>query len=368
MTPAGRLPPVPDDLATPATVVFPERLERNIAAMADKATSVGAALRPHAKTHKCRQIAARQLALGARGLTVATLREAEILTEPGGAAGPYPDDVFVAYPMWPTDDLVRRLRDLCERATVRVGVDSADAAVRLTPLAGLLRVMIEVDCGLSRSGVQPGEVRPIAQAAASAGLGVAGVFTFPGHGYRPGAGPAAARDEREALAAAAGALEAAGFGEIERSGGSTPTAKLVRPGDVTELRPGVYVFNDAQQVELGTATLDDVALAVTATVVSRPRPGCAVLDSGSKVLGADRPAWSSGFGLLADWPAARITGLWEHHAVVSVEAGDGPSLGEQVAVVPNHVCNAVNLVPELIVVSDGAVVDRWPVAARAANG
>ena len=69
---------------------------------------------------------------------------------------------------------------------------------------------------------------------------------------------------------------------------------------------------------------------------------------------------------LADWPAARITGLWEHHAVVAVD-GDSPRLGEVVSVVPNHVCTAVNLVPELLVADQGQVADRWPVAARAAN-
>ena len=71
-------------------------------------------------------------------------------------------------------------------------------------------------------------------------------------------------------------------------------------------------------------------------------------------------------GMQRRWPEARITGLWEHHAVVAFE-GPGPALGEVVAVVPNHACTAVNLVPELLVAEGGEVVDRWPVAARAAN-
>jgi D-serine deaminase-like pyridoxal phosphate-dependent protein len=77
-------------------------------------------------------------------------------------------------------------------------------------------------------------------------------------------------------------------------------------------------------------------------------------------------SWASGHGRLPNWPEARITGLWEHHAVVRVD-GPAPALGEVVAVVPNHVCTAVNLVPELLVAADGQVADRWPVAARAAN-
>jgi D-serine deaminase-like pyridoxal phosphate-dependent protein len=214
--------------------------------------------------------------------------------------------------------------------------------------------------------VRPARAAHTARAAQRAGLEVSGVFTFPGHSYGPGAAAAAAADEAAALDEAAAGLAAAGFEGGERSGGSTPSARLARPGTLTELRPGVYAFNDAQQVELGVVPMDEVALMVAATVVSRPAPGRLVLDAGAKVLGPDRPAWASGYGRLADWPEARITGLWEHHAVVAV-SGDAPALGEVVAVVPNHVCTAVNLVPELLVADQGQVVDRWPVAARAAN-
>jgi D-serine deaminase-like pyridoxal phosphate-dependent protein len=351
---------LPGGIATPATVVLADRLERNLAGMAAFAAGLGVALRPHAKTHKCRPIARRQMSLGARGLTVATVGEAEAL------AGSAVTDIFVAYPLWPAPDLLTRLRDLAARVQVTVGTDSATAAERLAPLAGRLQVMVEVDCGLRRSGVPPAEAAGVARAARRAGLEVSGVFTFPGHSYQPGAAAQAAADEAGALAAAAAVLAAAGFGEVERSGGSTPSARLARPGALTELRPGVYALNDAQQVELGSAAMDEVALMVAATVVSRPAPGRVVLDAGAKVLGPDRPAWASGHGRLADWPAARITGLWEHHAVVALD-GDSPRLGEVVAVVPNHVCTAVNLVPELLVAGQGQVVDRWPVDARAAN-
>lgn len=359
---------LPGGLASPATLVFADRLERNLAGMAAFAAGTGVALRPHAKTHKCPQIARRQMALGARGLSVATLGEAEILASrsAAGPAGPEVEDVFIAYPLWPAGDLVTRLGALAGRARVTVGTDSAAAAQRLAPLAGRVRVMVEVDCGLGRSGVRPADAAHIAWAARRAGLEVGGVFTFPGHSYRPGAAVDAAADEATALGEAAAGLADAGFEHVERSGGSTPSARLARPGALSELRPGVYALNDAQQVELGVVSMDEVALMVAATVVSRPAPGRIVLDAGSKVLGPDRPAWASGYGRLADWPAARITGLWEHHAVVAVD-GDSPPLGEVVAVVPNHVCTAVNLVPELLVADEGRVVDRWPVAARAAN-
>src|SRR5262249_46459805 len=154
-------------------------------------------------------------------------------------------------------------------------------------------------CGLRRSGVPPAEAGTVAAAAAGAGLDVAGGFTFPGHSYAPGAPAPAAADEARALAAAARSLAAAGLPCQVRGGGSTPSAPLTAAagsppadGSVTELRPGVYVFNDAQQVVLGTCTLDEVALVAVATVVSVPAPGRFVLDAGSKILGPERPAWA----------------------------------------------------------------------------
>jgi len=362
-------PHLPQGLTTPATLVLADRLERNLTRMAAFAGESRIALRPHAKTHKCVEIARRQMELGALGLSVATVGEAEILARKRDSrayTASEVTDVFVAYPLWADDELLRRLGRLADRVQVTVGADSAQAVERLAPIARDLRVMIEIDCGLARSGVTPAGVTVVAQAAERINLELSGVFTFPGHSYGPGAGAGAAEDEARVLAEAAEILVASGFRCEQRSGGSTPSARLVRPGTLTEIRPGVYVFNDAQQVELGVAAMDDVALMVASTVVSRPASDRFVLDAGSKVLGPDRMSWATGHGRLADWPHARVVGLWEHHAVVELQ-GRGPALGEIVAVVPNHVCTAVNLVADLLVVDGGSVVERWPVAARAAN-
>ena len=163
------------------------------------------------------------------------------------------------------------------------------------------------------------------------------------------------------------ALRQAGLGAGLRSGGSTPTAALLIQGALNEMRPGVYVFNDAQQVELGAADWDGVALTAAATVVSRHGRDV-VLDAGSKVLGADRPAWATGFGRLPDHPHARISALPEHHATVSFPDGAPVlELGSLVRVAPNHVCAAVNLADVLLVTAGGAVVDQWAVSARGKN-
>jgi D-serine deaminase-like pyridoxal phosphate-dependent protein len=357
--------PLPEGVTTPALVVDVEVVDRNIALMAAAARTHGYALRPHAKTHKTLELAARQMGAGARGLTVATVGEAEVFAKAGVG------DVFIAYPLWADAAKGDRLRRLAERVRLTVGVDSAAGARRLaaaTARGAGVAVLIEVDSGHHRTGVVPSDAGAVAAAAAGEGLAVTGVFTFPGHGYAPGAPQAAARDEERALAEAADGLRAAGLPASVVSGGSTPTVAAWRPGAVNELRPGVYVFNDAQQLALGSCGPADVALAAAATVVSVPAPDRMVLDAGSKTLGADRPEWMPGYGHLPDYPDARVASLSEHHAVVRLAAGTRPpALGALVGVVPNHACNAVNLADELLVARAGEIIDRWPVAARGAN-
>lgn len=346
-----RLPP------TPFLAIDLPVLQANIERVAAWADDRGLALRPHVKTHKSPEIAHMQEDAGVGGLTVATVGEAEVFAQQGF------DDLFVAYPLWLDDDRRRRLARLAERATLRVGFDSVEAARRLagTGVTGL----VEVDSGHHRSGVAPEAAGEVAAGAVEGGLEVLGAFTFPGHSYAPGGRAAAAGGEAGALASAAEALRAAGIEPVVLSGGSTPS--LAETGDgLTESRPGVYVFNDAQQWELGSCTPDQIALTCHATVVSHAG-GRLVLDSGSKVLGADRPAWASGFGRLLDHPEARIVILSEHHAVADLAGRPLPPLGSTVRVVPNHACNAVNLVDEYAVVADGGLVDRWAVAARGMN-
>jgi len=355
-----------EELATPFLAVEVDVLDRNVAALAARARDAQVSVRPHAKTHKCVEIARRQLEAGAVGLSVATLAEAEVFAAAGF------EDLFIAYPLWVGGPRAARLRALAGSVSLRIGVDSADGARGLAhALAGApAQVLVELDSGMGRTGVAPQHAAAVARAAVADGLDVAGVFTFPGQAYRPGGPPAAGADEAAALGAGAAALENAGVQCPERSGGSTPTVAACGPGatGATELRPGVYVFNDAQQFELGCCGWNDVAVSAIATVVSRG-PQRIVLDAGGKVLGADRPAWASGFGRLPAWPGARVQALSEHHAVVSLDEHGPPTpeVGEQVRVVPNHVCSAVNLVDELVVVHDGLVVDHWPVTARGAN-
>lgn len=356
------------EIATPFLAVDLPTLRRNIARAQAFCDDGGVSLRPHVKTHKILEIARLQVDAGARGLTLATVGEAECFAEAGF------DDLFIAYPVLTTPEVGNRVQRLLDAADVILGIDSREGVEALVR-HGLaahprLSVQVEVECGLRRTGVAPEEAGRLAAYAVAHGLTVGGVFTFPGQAYAVGAGKSAAEDESRALARAAEAFAAAGLPCPVRSGGATPSFEATDTGVVTESRPGVYAFQDAQQVALGTAATSDVALAVITTVVSTPAPDRLVLDAGSKVLAADRPAYVDGHGMLLGVPGARIDRIWEHHGVVDVSNTDSaevPRIGDRVAVVPNHACTAINLA-ERVHVRDGDACSTWTVAARGRNG
>nr|WP_281372934.1 alanine racemase [Kineococcus aurantiacus] len=327
-------------------LVDPGRVEANLART--HAALSGLAVRPHAKTHKSLEVARRQLAAGAVGLSVATVSEAEVFAQ-------VCDDLFIAYPVFLDAERTARVRALGERARVSVGISGTEA---LPQLPGL-HVLVEVDPGMGRSGAPAADAGRIAAAARDAGLVVDGVFAFPGHSYSPDGRAAAAADEARELARAVESLAAEGVAARVVSGGSTPSLGFADRDVLTEYRPGVYVFGDAQQWELGTTDPADIALTVVATVVAR-FPGRVVADAGSKVLGADRPGYASGFGRLLDHPDARVSALSEHHATIT---GFDAPVGTRVRLVPNHVCSAVNLADELQVVGS----QPWRVDARGCN-
>jgi D-serine deaminase-like pyridoxal phosphate-dependent protein len=358
-----------DEVVTPALVVDRGRLVANVAEMAARAESLGVALRPHAKTHKCPAVAALQREHGAAGLTVATLTEAEGFAAEGVA------DLLIAAP--PVGDWrLERLVALARRVRLRVTVDSVEIVTALDRACAAGRVEIgylwEVDCGVGRFGTPPGaaSAEQIAQAVEAARhASFDGLLTFGGHAYAAttsDAIAAAARDELDAIAQTVGALSERGIDPAVRSVGSTPTSHAMRSADgITEIRPGNYVFYDATQVALGVVAPERCALSVLATVTSRPAPDRLILDSGSKALAAERlTTLTPGLGMIEGHPGLRIDRLYEEQAIVHSDAPCDIALGARVRVVPNHACAAANLHSQMLVVENGAVVDVWPVASR----
>ena len=360
---------LPPGLETPCLVIDLDVVERNAQRMADAVTGAGIALRPHTKTHKSVRLARIQLAAGAAGVTVGTLGEAEVMAA-GGV-----DDIFIAYPLWATGAKADRLRALMSMTPrLTVGVDSVAGAELLAAVARSagrpLSVVIEVDPGNLRTGVSAQQAADVAAAAQRLGLDVAGAFTHGGHAYRGADAIAgAADDEVRALAEAAVALRAAGIEARVLSAGSSPTALADRVAPVTELRPGTYLLGDRQQVALGASPSDGVAIAVAATVISTNVAGQVVIDAGAKSVTKDLPAYLAGYGNLPAYPDGVIERVFDYHGAVTFPAGAArPTLGEIVAVVPNHACTVVDLYDEFVATRSGTIVGRWPVDARGRSG
>jgi len=357
-------------LDTPLVVVDLDRLSANIERMAALMRERGIVLRPHAKTHKSLEVARRQIAARAVGLTVATVGEAEVFAD-GGV-----DDLFIAYPVHAAGPRADRLRGLASRCRLTLGADSVEGIERLAAAFrgsdAVPRVLIEIDSGGRRSGVLPEDAGDLARRAVDAGLAVTGVFTHAGQAYGgPDRRHDAADEEVDGLVAAAESLRAKGIEPMVISAGSTPTAPLSARPPVTEERPGTYVFGDRQQLVLGGDPGDEagkIALVVAATVVSHGARGGFLVDAGAKILGKDVAPTVPGHGSILGYPDAVISRVNDHHGIAEVpDRAPRPAIGEVVWIVPNHVCPVVNLVDELIVAQGGQVVDRWSVDARGRN-
>jgi D-serine deaminase-like pyridoxal phosphate-dependent protein len=327
------------ELDTPAVYIDLDVLERNIATMQQRCRDWGVGLRPHAKTHKIPEIARMQLDAGAVGITVAKLGEAEVL--PG-------DDVLVAYPI--LGSKLPRLRELAKTRRMMVAIDSVDVARQLPGI----RTLIEIDVGVGRCGAQsPAEAVEIARASSD----FQGLFYWPA--WLDEAGFRLACDKVDATIAA---LRAAGFEPRIVSGGSTPGATRTRliPA-TTEIRPGVYVFYDANSIQTGCCTEADCALRVLTSVVSTAVPGQCVIDGGSKTFSSELTIGTRTFGLFVgrQWTMSKMN---EEHGYVEIR--ESARIGEKVWVIPSHVCSTVNMHDEIWYGRQGRVDGSWKVAAR----
>ena len=355
------------DLETPVPLIDLDRLERNLDRMAAYAAEHRLALRPHVKTHKSPRIAIELLRRGAVGLTCATPRELEVMSGIG-------DDLLLAYPPIGAPKL-RRLMALPERVRLAVALDSEEAIDQLAAAAReherAVSVYIELDLGMNRVGV-PSFERAIALAGRvgrTPPLAYAGVAFYPGHIREEVASQDAKLEQLNvALDEALAALAAAGYPAPVVSGGSTPTAwRTHEVRGVTELRPGTYVYNDRTTAQLGACAWEDCALTVLASVVSTAVPGQAVIDAGSKALGREplRASAGEGFGVLLEHPQVTVRTMSEEHGILELrDTTWRPRVGEQVRVIPNHVCIAVHLSDIAHGVRGEVVETSWRVEAR----
>lgn len=337
-------------LPTPRLQVDAEIFEQNLHRMAEYAERHQLRLRPHTKTHKSLYVAQRQLDLGASGLTVAKVGEAQVMAQ-------VCDDILIAYP---TVDSYRcrAVAELAGQVRLLVAIDStlaAEVSSREAARRGTtVGVLIDVDLGYRRTGMQSDhDALELAQRVEQLpGLRLDGIMTYTGHIQGTDDQQRVAFAQvRDRLAELLRQWNRSGLSAEIVSGGSTPSALHCHLAEyLTEIRPGTYVYNDMNTVRGGYVTVADCAARIVSTVISDAVPGQIVLDAGSKTLTSDLcgPAPDSGHGLIVEYPQAKICRLTEEHAQVDVSASDPrPRLGEQVTIVPNHICVCVNMQSEI---------------------
>ncbi|MFN8574651.1 MAG: alanine racemase [Gemmatimonadaceae bacterium] len=359
------------DLETPVPVVDLDRLAKNLQGMATYAATHGLALRPHIKTHKSLTVAKEQIRLGAVGLTCATPRELEVMSEAS-------KDLLLAYPLLGASKLARVMA-LPQDVRLTVSLDSEEAVMQLAEAARradrATGVYVELDVGMHRVGIPVLDeaIRLIRLVKSLSPLEYRGIAYYPGHIRQPvssqGPGMAKLRDD---LRAALDRLDAAGCTPTVVSGGSTPTMwQSHEITGLTEIRPGTYVYNDRGTVEIGACGWEDCAFTVLATVVSTAVPGQAVIDAGSKALGREpvRGTDGEGFGVLHDRHEVPVMRMSEEHGILDLSRTDWrPRVGEQVRIVPNHVCVVTHLNDTIYGHRGTSVENAWAVSARGREG
>nr|WP_137732771.1 alanine racemase [Rubrivivax pictus] len=373
-----------DILDTPAAVLDVARLQHNLAHMQQRISALGVALRPHIKTSKCLAVVQQQLALGAQGVTVSTLKEAQQCLAAGIT------DITYAVGIAPAKlPQVLALRRQGAQLTILTdNLASAQAIGSFCQVQGeAIPVLIEIDTDQHRSGVAPesGLLLDLGRALHASGC-LAGVLTHAGASYQcntPAALQAMAEQERAGCVRAAERLRAAGLPCPVVSVGSTPTAlSATRLHGVTEVRAGVYAFMDLVMANVGVCSADDIALSVLATVIGhQAERGWALVDAGWMAMSRDRGTQSQacdyGYGQVCDadgrlLPGWVMSGANQEHGIVGFDAakpgaGAAPAdvvqalpVGTRLRILPNHACaTAAQFAGYHALQRDGTLAD-WP--------
>lgn len=354
------------ELDTPALVVDLDIMERNLRRMQDYCNDHGLALRPHIKTHKSTGLAKQQRKLGAVGITVAKIGEAEVMAEAGL------DDILIAYPIF-GDSKVARLRTLLDQAKISISLDSAESlewVAKAADSAHPIRILVEVDFGMRRCGLPPGEdvIRLARRIEQHAGLDFGGLMFYSGH-VHPDFDGNRRRLERlnDDLARQLALFRKEKIEVPTVSGGNTPGAFYAHEiSGLSEIRPGTYIFNDRNTVSWKACQWKDCAAFLWVTVVSSAVPGQVIIDGGSKTFTSD-PLFTgegNGHGYLPDYPKVHFARMNEEHGYLRLGDSEVVPLGEKLRVIPNHICVAVNLHDRVWGVRGDEVVQDWEVSAR----
>ncbi len=350
------------DTLTPALLIDRDRVQANISQMQAVCDAHKVELWPHIKTHKMPVIARMQLEAGARGLTCAKIGEAEVMLSSGVRR------IFIAHSIVDPRN-ARRLRALSE------SLDQLIVACTSEPHAGALEtvlaaeeltlpVMLGLDTGLGREGVRgvDAAVRLAATIAKKPHLRLFGIYSHEGHAYRsPAETPAILASVQQQLCEARRRIDPS---LVVWPGCSVTAAQMAAMPGINGVRPGTYVFGDLSlAAQHKVMPWDTLAATILATVVDRPEPGLALIDAGSKTFSGDKtPEGITAMAL--DRRDIQVVRCNEEHGWTRGADVDQLRVGDRLQFLPAHICPAVNLADEALVISGGKIVDVWKVAAR----
>lgn len=359
------------DLDTPALLIDKDIMLNNLMNMQNYANKNNVALRPHTKTHKMSKLAILQEEIGAKGITVAKVGEAEVMADKGLK------DIFIANEIV-GDAKLHRIRKLSETVDISFGLDSITQAEMIeNAFKGNNKkavVLIKIEVGENRSGVieEADYVELLKYLKRCENIYLKGVFSHDGNSY--------AAENIEAckeihLGAQKRTLTFANIANemgfnLTVSIGSTPSLLHNFPilDGVTEIRPGTYIFMDASQAK-AYGSLERNAATVLTTVISLPTSERVITDVGAK--GITMQARSKGFtaskglGLIKGWPDVHLHAVYDEHAIIyNKEFHDSINVGDKVEIIPNHICPVVNLHETAYIISNGEVIDEIPIDCR----
>lgn len=364
--PPARVGDAVAEVETPALLLDLDAAERNIERLQEITAGTRAVPRPHAKSHKCPNLARLQVARGAVGVCCQKVNEAVALVD-GGVT-----DVLVSNQVVDPAKL-RRLAALARRAKIAVCVDQARNVADLSAAAQAagaeLAVLVEIEVGMGRCGVAPGTaaVALAQQVEAASNLRFAGLQAYHGraqHLPRPEQRRDAAQAVAQIVTETVAALAAAGLECPTVSGSGSGTCRYDAAGGAfTEIQAGSYVVMDVGYGDCGVGF--EHSLFLWSQVMSAPRREAVILDAGLKAFTAEhgmpRVAAPPGSG----WEGLTVRGASDEHAAVDTAGAErSPRIGDKLRLIPPHCDPTVNLHDWLTCIRGEQVVDLWPISAR----
>jgi len=352
-----------DDLDTPSLVVDLDRMEKNIERMVAFTSKCGVKLRPHVKTSKSPDIAKMQLAAGSTGVCLQKVSEVEVFVQNGIK------DIFLTNEIV-TPSKIERLARVAEKAHIGVAVDNMEVAKLMGKIfrdvGTEADVYVDVDVGMGRCGVTPKDAASLAQQVyREKNLVFKGLMGYEGqvHGAKTKKEQVEKSNEAmRGIVGARGGIKKKGLDvEVVSVGSSVSTWINAKHPDVTEVQPGMYVFNDHALVTRGVATWDDLALTAVVTVMSKPAEDRAVVDAGSKAFNFDVGLFPKAFEV----KGAVMDHFSEEHGWLQLK-GTAKKLkvGDRMRFVPAHCCTMVNQHEEIYGIRGNKVEKVFPILAR----